>query len=91
MRAALVLLLLSGCATETKMYGADGNPYHFIECNGLAQTMSACYEKAAKICPAGYRMAGKEDYENGVVGGALEHSAALGTAVYRSITIACKA
>lgn len=52
MRAVLVLLLLSGCATETKMYSADGRTQHFIECDAI----SRCMSKAEKVCPAGFEM-----------------------------------
>ena len=58
MKSAAVLLSLSvilgGCAKATKIYDAQGNPALLIECHGIYTPLSACYNKAAKMCPNGY-------------------------------------
>jgi hypothetical protein len=54
-RSVLVLvLLLGGCAKVTEMHGAEGGLLYLIGCYGALTPMSACYKKAAELCPAGY-------------------------------------
>ncbi len=57
MRAALVVLLLAGCATETKMYSANGSSQYFIECDAI----SRCVSKAKKVCPEGFEILTKDN------------------------------
>lgn len=50
-----VVLLLNGCATSRTIVGQDGKPLHKISCDGAAQSIDACYEKAGELCAsAGY-------------------------------------
>jgi hypothetical protein len=52
-RTVLVCLLLTGCATATRLNTGDGVIYR-LECNGAAVPVSACYAKANKVCAAGW-------------------------------------
>lgn len=48
-------LLLAGCVSVKPVYLADGSTGHSISCNGAAQNIGACIEKAGEICgAAGY-------------------------------------
>ncbi len=52
---ALFAIALTGCATVRPVTLADGSQGHAISCNGAAQSMGACIEKAGEICgTAGY-------------------------------------
>ncbi|MEW6272283.1 MAG: hypothetical protein AB1689_23620 [Thermodesulfobacteriota bacterium] len=55
--AVLLAVLAAGCSvTSTKIYGSDGKPYVYVDCNGLFQTLDDCYVAASEACPAGYRI-----------------------------------
>lgn len=48
-------LALSGCATSNKTFGPSGKEAHSINCNGAANSMGTCLEKAGELCGrAGY-------------------------------------
>lgn len=54
---ALLGAILAGCSvTATQIYGRDGNPYQYIQCDGLFRTLDDCYVKAAQTCPTGYQI-----------------------------------
>lgn len=81
---------LAGCATSSTTYGPDGRPAYTLNCSGMALTWGACYEKAGTLC-------GTAGYD--VLAGGSEHAAVLGggsssffggTAISRSMMIACK-
>lgn len=50
----VMLLLLAGCAKVTAMPGAEGEQLYLVGCYGALTPMSACYDKAAELCPGGY-------------------------------------
>lgn len=58
--AIITALILSGCASSSKVTTPSGNQGYFVECNGLAVSMRYCYEKAAKLCPNGYELIDKD-------------------------------
>lgn len=87
MRAVLVLLLLSGCAIETKINGPDGKTAHLIECDGAAVPMSVCYKKAAQVCPDGYYLA---EQGSGAGGAAGFGAAILSSSATKNIVVVCK-
>ncbi len=90
--AALITayLLLTGCASSSLMYGADGEQQYNIECNGSLNPMSTCYKKALKLCPNGYYLTDQQKTVDGpfVFGGPMH--ASMGQRVSKSITIKCK-
>ncbi len=57
----LVLVLLNGCAITKQIKTPNGNDGYYISCNGLAVSISVCYEKAAKLCPKGYEIIDKNN------------------------------
>lgn len=96
MRSLFVVLLglvtlTAGCATSTLMYGSDGKPYQYIECNGAVLTLASCYEKAQAVCPKGYFLAERDVTVGGISGGVTQSGGAFGQPIYRSIVVACKA
>jgi hypothetical protein len=73
------------------MYGSDGKPYQYIECNGAVLTLASCYEKAQAVCPKGYFLAERDVTVGGISGGVTQSGGAFGQPIYRSIVVACKA
>jgi hypothetical protein len=62
MRVALLLVLLLGaCAKVTEMREPDGGIRYLVGCYGALTPMSACYNKAAELCPAGYTVTDRND------------------------------
>lgn len=54
-RAALGLLpMVTSCTTSHAIFDGQGQQLMMIEC-GAATSMSVCYDRASKECPAGYR------------------------------------
>lgn len=87
-RTLLICLLVSGCASATKLNTGNGVIYR-IECDGAAIPLSACYKKANKTCPAGWDQIGKD----GAVlpqGTATADYAYLGVIQQKSITVKCR-
>jgi uncharacterized protein YceK len=65
MKISIILLLitsvLSGCATASKTYTADGKEGYNITCSGSALNWGMCYEKAGNICGTkGYIVPGRK-------------------------------
>jgi len=55
--AALVSAVVAGCsATYTPIYGSDGKPYVYVDCNGMFRSLDDCYDVANRVCPQGYRI-----------------------------------
>lgn len=55
---ALASTLASGCAVKAvPIWGRDGNPYHYVQCDGILRSLEDCYAAAAAACPQGYRLA----------------------------------
>jgi hypothetical protein len=46
----VAVVVLSGCATSNKTFGPNGREAHSISCNGAANSMGTCLEKAGEIC-----------------------------------------
>lgn len=44
--------LLAGCTMSRQITAADGRAAHRITCNGGANSMGSCFEKAGDICGA---------------------------------------
>ncbi len=62
MRAAFLLVLLLGaCAKVTEMREPGGGIQYLVGCYGALTPMSACYNKADELCPAGYTIVGRHD------------------------------
>ena len=62
MRVVLILVLgLAGCAKVTEMHEPDGGIQYLVGCYGALTPMSACYNKADELCPAGYTIVGRHD------------------------------
>ena len=64
MRFALLLasvLALAGCATAKEMYLPDGSVGYNIQCDGSANSISNCFQKAGELCGSkGYALLNRE-------------------------------
>ena len=58
MRKLILLLgiILSGCASATKVTLPSGEKGFSIDCSGTAVPISKCMEKAGEVCPSGYEV-----------------------------------
>jgi len=54
------ILALTGCATASPTYLANGAKGQSIDCSGEAMAWKACYEKAENVCPNGYTFVGSD-------------------------------
>lgn len=88
--------LLTGCATVTEE-GQDfhNKKYYGIDCSGAAISINVCYEKAAKLCPAGYTVIANEaaSITDNMLSSPLTPGALLGNSipgVKKGIRVTCK-
>lgn len=90
-------LFLNGCASVTEeSVSADNKKIYGIDCSGKMIPMSYCYEKAAKLCPSGYKVVKNDalaplQYEPpisaNIIGSQIAYSI---PGVKKGITIKCK-
>ena len=86
----LSIATLSGCATSSQVYTADGKRGHSINCSGSALNWGMCYEKAGEICGAkGYEVLQKSGDQGTVVSG-NQFGLYGGSVMNRSMIIQCK-
>lgn len=90
MKWMLSILLLSGCATATTVYGPDGKAYTFIACDGSAIPMSYCYDKALEVCPHGYYLVDQKMHNGPITAAAVGGIASVQQFQYKNITVSCK-
>ena len=88
--ALTAVLALSGCATASNTYLANGEQGLTIDCSGEANSWASCYEKADASCAGtGYRIVGTEGTPS-----LKESEKTLGVDVgnfkSRSVVVVCK-
>lgn len=96
---ALVAFAVVGCATANKTYGPNGKEAHSISCNGAANSMGTCLEKAGEICgAAGYDVLVQNGSATpfGMANGYANNTSAgfsgfAGAMVSRNILVQCRA
>jgi hypothetical protein len=89
-RRLALLLLLSGCATNTETHLPDGGKGHSITCSGTALTWGACYEKAGAICgDKGYDILSGGSEQGAIVTGS-QYAVVGGSTINRNMLIRCK-
>ena len=55
--ALLPAALAAGCSVKAvPIWGRDGNPYQYVQCDGPFHSLDDCYAAAATRCPQGYRI-----------------------------------
>lgn len=82
----LIAALLSGCATFSETYTADGKKGYSISCSGLALHWGMCYERAGELCKErGFEILEKSGDQGFVATGGY-----AGSATSRSMIIQCK-
>jgi hypothetical protein len=84
--AVALSLAVTACATATPIYDQNGEAAMLISCDGAAVPMSACYNKAAEVCPGGYFLLGSEDRHDGAIIGPYGG----GTINTKSVAVRCK-
>jgi hypothetical protein len=101
MSAALVAVL-AGCALSQEMYLPDGSKGHNISCDGSANSMGKCFQKAGELCGStGYFIVNREgeaipfgtsvgSANVGSGGGSAGYVSQSGMMVTRSLFIKCK-
>lgn len=93
-----VAALVVGCTTSRQVTGPDGRAAHSISCNGAANSMGSCLEKAGDICGAsGYEVVNQDGSSTpfGLVNGRWTPSGGSfrgtsGAIVNRSLLVRCK-
>ncbi|HXD05721.1 MAG TPA: hypothetical protein VN680_06715 [Burkholderiaceae bacterium] len=69
MKIVLATLLpcaaLAGCAIAQPIQGPNAKTAYVVQCSG--STITACYEKAAEVCPSGYQMLDRNVSSSGVL------------------------
>lgn len=94
MRMAIITLVsavcLSGCATASKTFTANGQEGYSITCSGSALNWGMCYEKAGDICgQRGYEVLEKTGDQGAVVSG-NQYGFYGGSVINRNMIIRCK-
>jgi hypothetical protein len=76
-----IALFVSSCATSKKMMLPSGEQGHSIRCDGTAMSWEHCFEKAAEVCPKGYKrfdqnqMSGvQQNFYNGTMYGTAQRN-----------------
>jgi hypothetical protein len=94
----IAAIALTGCATSTKTFGPNGKEAHSINCNGAANSMGTCLEKAGEICgTSGYDILMQNGSATpfGMANGYANRSGASisgfgGAMISRNILVQCK-
>lgn len=85
-----VAMILTGCATASKTYTADGKEGYNITCSGSALNWGMCYEKAGQICGTkGYEVLEKSGDQGALLSG-NQYGLYAGSVINRSMIIKCK-
>ncbi|MBY0484226.1 hypothetical protein [Nitrosomonas sp.] len=97
-----IIAMLIGCAMSKEMYLPDGSKGYNISCDGSANSMGNCFQKAGELCGSkGYYLLNREGQaipfgtnvgSASVVlgGGSAGYVAQTGMMVTRSLFIKCK-
>ena len=88
----------AGCASSKQITGPDGKAMHTISCNGAANSISSCYEKAGELFgTAGYDILDRDGSSSpfGVASASARpghggYTATYGAIVTRSLFVRCK-
>ncbi|GAB5604965.1 hypothetical protein [Sideroxyarcus sp. TK5] len=98
----MLVLGLGGCATSKDMYLPDGSIGHNISCDGSANSISKCFQKAGEVCGSkGYVLLNREGeaipfaYSSGSASATTTSAngtyvSQVGMFVSRSIFVKCK-
>jgi len=94
MRSTIMLLViavvLSGCATASKTYTADGKEGYNITCSGTVLNWGMCYEKAGNLCGSkGYDVLEKSGDQGALLSG-NQNGLFAGSVINRSMIVKCK-
>lgn len=82
----IIVLFLTGCVSATKTYTPEGKMGFSISCNGTANNMGDCEQKAGEICGA----RGYTTYSQTGDSALILTPRFGGSKISRSMLIACK-
>lgn len=97
-----IIAMLVGCALSREMYLPDGSKGYNISCDGSANSMGNCFQKAGELCGSkGYYLLNREGQaipfvtnigsaSVGAGSGSAGYVAQTGMMVTRSLFIKCK-
>lgn len=86
----LLAVCLTGCATASKTFTADGKEGYNINCSGSALNWGMCYEKAGELCGAkGYEVLEKNG-DRGTMVTFGQYGLMGGSVINRSMIVKCK-
>jgi len=97
-----IFTIFLGCTTSKEMYLPDGSKGYNISCDGSANSMGNCFQKAGELCGAkGYSVVNREgeaipmgtsvgSASVGPSGGSAGYTSQVGMRVTRSLFIKCK-
>jgi len=89
----IILAVLFGCATSSRIYLPNGSQGYRVNCDGSALDWGMCYEKAGELCGSkGYVLVGQngESYPLGSANASnAQFTATYGAMVTRYMLIKC--
>lgn len=89
-KAVLVIVLLSGCASSSQTYTSDGRAGYSLNCSGTARNWGMCESKAGEICGArGYEILSRTG-DQGFIASGNNGDFYAGTTTKRNMLIACR-
>jgi len=98
MKTTIILItciFLTGCAIVHTLPPAGNHQRYEVECTGKLVSMNVCYEKAASLCPKGFKILNKNVAKHNPF--FLETAISVGTelsnqvpGVVKGINIECK-
>jgi uncharacterized lipoprotein len=62
--AITLLVVLAGCSSDRSIRRPNGDMEHLIQCDA-GTGWKACYDKADKACPSGYKPIAEDTGSNG--------------------------
>ena len=62
----IISIAVGGCTSQGSkpITLGDGTKGQLVTCHGTGNTWARCYEVASKICPTGFDISEKEQYEH---------------------------
>jgi predicted alpha/beta hydrolase len=90
LKLLLLAACLTGCATASKTFTADGKEGYNINCSGSALNWGMCYEKAGELCgEKGYEILEKSG-DRGTMVTFGQYGLMGGSVINRSMIVKCK-
>ena len=82
-----IMAFVSGCATASKTFTADGKEGYVIDCSGSALNWGMCYKKAGDICGSKGYVVLEKNGDKGAMLTAGQFGLFGGSVIHRSMII----